>query len=625
MRTANFVENMYYLWKKIISVIVSLQLLLKLYLSALLLLSQIHIHLPVGVLGINKITVSGGFRNPIPEFFFRRKGLACIKGNLPVGFIILILPNHRVSSKPSMSLPVSPPTTNPVTPTNSYSCENPDCHCNEPYSPSVKTNVDSSFVMRCNCKEHSPVLTEYRALSDRKLIMFPLPARIYNHDDPEQQYHYMDTHYNNIMDYIRRYQYQNQLENHEVPSYLIVDAEDAIYVVDRDNTLEVPDLRRKYYLLVNEYENLADDILPDWISTPRKPPTNTVLIIWLASIVKALSQMLGNLAISGKILGPDEGFFQTSFHTSKIEDWIPFNNRFAYRHHDFKNPPAVFSKECTVVLGGSPYSDPHPRKEDLSNLCLECMDGFTEHYECKRNYPMVQCKVCKRVMPFGHWLGTGNNVTVNSTIVNHETLSLVKICSLNVLGDVAEPHDENGTLGDLHDLYTFMEQRAKEDERFLHRDLYHGLFYYSEENLVLQHRTYSELVSIIQRIRLAFRALGFDWRSRNQSEHYLSKYHYQNGLPTVFDYCSVTGAKYATTPTEATEFYQNVLCSCGYTHFAAELSTMAHYECHTVKQYRYYYDHLSEISGRYRRTKRAAPEPEEDESPPKKMAKSNDE
>lgn len=525
---------------------------------------------------------------------------------------------------PTTTDPITPTTTDPVTPTSSYSCENPDCHCNEPYSPTVKANVEASFVTRCNCKEHCSVSTEYRALGDRKLIMFPLPARIYNHDDPQQQYNYMDTHYDNIITYIYKYKFQNQLENHEVPSYLTIDPEDFAYVVDRDNTLEVPDIRRKYYLLVNEYESLAEDILPDWICTPKIPPTNTVLVIWLASIVKVLSQMLGNLSISGKILGPDEGLFQTSFHTSKIEDWIPFTNRFSYRGHDYKNPPAVSSRECTVVLGGVPYNDPNPRKEDLSNLCLECMEGYTEHYECKRNYPMVQCKVCKRVMPFSHMFGTGNSITINSTIINHETLSLVKICGLNTLGDIAEPYDENANLSDLHNLYTFMEQRAKDDERFLHRDLYHGLFYYSEENLVLQHRTYSELVSIIRRIRLAFRALGFDWRSRNQSD--LNKYCYQKGPPTVFDYCSVSGAKFGTELTEAIEFYKNVACSCGYTHYtAAQLPAMAYNECYTVRQYRYYYDHLSEVSGRYRRTKRAAPEPEEDDSPPKKIAKSNDE
>ena len=102
----------------------------------------------------------------------------------------------------------------------------------------------------------------------------------------------MDAHYQHTKKVIAEYLDVNRLCLEEMDStHSIAFTPDlAVCDLSDDRDLPVTDLKRKYYLICHEFEEVID-LLPNWIPIPLTPPTNTEAIIWFRSVLDVMPQI----------------------------------------------------------------------------------------------------------------------------------------------------------------------------------------------------------------------------------------------------------------------------------------------------------------------------------------------
>lgn len=500
-------------------------------------------------------------------------------------------------------------------------CTIPDCACE---APSTR-----NYVSKCNCNLHAGPQTRINS------IRYPLPPMIYDYTDTSQSYNSMDTHYKIAKKTLHEYQTARSISNEDLDTRIEIHQGEVVADLSWSSTLEPTDIKRKYYLLIHEFDQLVEEVIPDWIPVPPGPPTNSELIIWLASVVDIMQTVLSNLVTSGTF-GPSGDPWLVDIHSISTKAILDDDDHFYDpRKNDFDSPtiPLVCSsyRDCLIHIPDNDCTlstfQFTPLKHPL--VCSECFLGSLIEIESDNTFKVLKCNKCERVIP--HFGFNGKTVNIRLACRVHEMVYLA-IYTNN------HPTTDYGVIQNLEKLHGRMQTNTN---IFEDGDMYKYLFYYSEKNLIHQHRSFHEMVSCLKRTRNTMIFLGYNYRTRRQLEciscnQLPTLYSFVQPIPRVFHYCSVdnTYMKELASgtrgigpdhlyhepaydyPLNDSECPFDCVCRNRY-------SAQAHndHECHVKEDYDRFYNLYYDVTGRFKRVKRAAPEPEAEGSPENKKQK----
>lgn len=450
----------------------------------------------------------------------------------------------------------------------------------------------------------------------------------YDHTDSEQSYYSMDTHFKMAKEYLKNH--PDLLGDSDVETIEVPHGE-TVAELSWSSTLDVNDIKRKYYLLIHEFDRLATDIIPSWIPIPSGPPTNSELIIWLASVVDTMQVVLANLAVSGTAGISDNTIELHSISTKSIlDDEDRFYDQRNHEFDDITTLPLVCSsyRDCVLFMSCGPTLPISPPR-NWPLVCGDCYVGSCHIIPSDTPFTVLQCNKCNRTTPY-HDRADVKTVNVRLPCKLHEMVYMV-VYSNN------HPADEYQLTQRLEQLHRRMQTNINV---FEDGDMYGNLFYYSERHLVRQHRSFHELVACINRLRHAMIALGFNYKTRaeleckdcNQPPTY---YTYVQPGPCIYHYCSVDskfmkeidgtrgiGPKHIYY--EPAYEYPISDSDCPFTCVCNKrYSKDKHddHECTVREDYDRFYDLYYNVVGRFKRVKRAAPTLEAEGAPELKKQK----
>lgn len=497
-------------------------------------------------------------------------------------------------------------------------CTISNCECE---TPSTR-----SYVTKCNCNLHAAFQTRTNT------IRYPLPAMIYDYTDTTQSYYSMDTHYKIAKKALKDYQTAGNISDEDLDTTVEIPHGHVVAELSWSSTLETNDLKRKYYLLIHEFDHLVEEVIPDWIPIPHGPPTNSELIIWLASVVDIMQTILSNLVVSGNAGKHD---WSVDLHSLSTRNILDDEDRFYDpRNYDFTDVggivPLVCSsyRDCIVYVGDNDTSLSPPLKWPL--VCGDCFLGSMVEIPSDNPFRVLMCNKCDRIAPY--YAPGLQTVNVRLACKVHEMVYLAVYTNNH-------PCNQLQIIAKLEQLHARMQTNIN---IFEDGDMYKHLFYYSEEYLVRQHRSFHEMVACLRRIRNAMTAIGYNYKTRSQTtccegcKQPPTLFSYVQPVPSIYHYCSIdnTYMKEVITGTRGIgsrylyhePAYDHPLndsacpfdCIC-----RNRYSDQGHndHDCYVRGDYHRFYELYYNVTGRFKRVKRAAPEPEAEEAPENKKQK----